>query len=81
MTIEQIISGAIDLEDGETGINKCIDWFCKENSICQDLADKAKHEAFKQGAIEAGIPLLVIEGKTKLTDHFSKEYINFKSKL
>lgn len=30
----------------------------------------------KQGALAAGIPLSVIEGKTKLTDHFSQEYID-----
>lgn len=32
--------------------------------------------AFKQGALDAGIPLSVIEGKTKLTDHFSQDYID-----
>lgn len=30
----------------------------------------------KQGALDAGIPLSVIEGKTKLSDHFSESYIN-----
>ena len=33
-------------------------------------------EEFKSRAIEAGIPLSVIEGKTKLSDHFSQDYIN-----
>lgn len=28
-----------------------------------------------ESALAAGIPLSVIEGKTKLTDHFSPEYI------
>lgn len=32
----------------------------------------------KQSALEAGIPLSVIEGRTKLGDHFSEGYINFK---
>lgn len=36
-------------------------------------------KAFVQGAIDAGIPMSVIEGKTKLSDHFSNEYIEFKS--
>jgi len=35
-------------------------------------------EDHKQRALSAGIPLSVIEGKTKLRDHFSKEYINYK---
>lgn len=30
----------------------------------------------RQSAIEAGIPESVIDGKTKLRDHFSREYIN-----
>lgn len=32
-------------------------------------------EWFVQSALQAGIPHSVIEGKTKLTDHFSPEYI------
>lgn len=31
-----------------------------------------------RGALDAGIPLSVIEGKTKLNDHFSENYINYK---
>jgi hypothetical protein len=31
----------------------------------------------KKSALDAGIPLSVIEGKTKLTDHFSQEYIDY----
>lgn len=30
----------------------------------------------KQSALDAGIPLSVIEGKTKLSDHYSKEYLD-----
>ena len=30
---------------------------------------------WRQGALDAGIPLSVIEGKTKLSDHFSEAYI------
>ena len=29
-----------------------------------------------KSALEAGIPRSVIEGRTKLTDHFSQEYID-----
>lgn len=36
-------------------------------------------EWFKQEALSHGIPLSVIEGRTKLSDHFSPEYINWKS--
>jgi hypothetical protein len=30
----------------------------------------------QQSALDAGIPLSVIEGKTKLSDHFSETYID-----
>ena len=33
---------------------------------------------FEDEAIAAGIPKSVVDGKTKLSDHFSKEYINYK---
>lgn len=41
---------------------------------CQACYEKWMH----QSAIDAGIPLSVIEGKTNLTDHFSQAYIDFK---
>jgi len=34
-------------------------------------------EQAKQSALDAGIPLSVIEGKTNLRDHFSQEYIDW----
>jgi len=35
-------------------------------------------EDFEAGALDAGIPLSVIRGEAKLSDKFSKEYIDFK---
>ena len=40
----------------------------------QDCIDKYHYES----AILAGIPKSVVDGHTNLSDHFSKEYINFK---
>lgn len=31
-----------------------------------------------EDALAAGIPLSVIDGKTRLSDHFSKEYIDWR---
>lgn len=76
MTIQQIIKYSIAYEDGETGTNACIDQFCQAHGLNAETAELAKKEAFKQGALEAGIPISVIEGKTKLSDHFSETYIN-----
>lgn len=33
-----------------------------------------------QSALDAGIPLSVVRGETKLTDHFSREYIDAQAK-
>ncbi len=40
--------------------------------------DDCREEWFKSEAISHGIPRDVVEGKKKLSDYFSKEYIDFK---
>lgn len=35
-------------------------------------------KTFVESALSAGIPMSVIEGRSKLSDHFSKEYIAHK---
>lgn len=40
-------------------------------TYCQPCRAKAE----RQAALDAGIPASVIDGRTKLTDHFSREYI------
>lgn len=67
--LNEIISLAADLEDGETGTDRCIEL------VCEKLCEEAQKKAFTDGALAAGIPLSVIEGRTKLTDHFSDSYI------
>lgn len=38
--------------------------------------ERCQREHEERGALDAGIPLSVIRGQTKLTDHFSREYID-----
>jgi len=78
--LNQILAGAADIEDGETGADRCIEIYCEQHGFSKETAEKAQQEAFKIGALEAGIPLSVIEGKTKLSDHFSQDYINAKAR-
>ncbi len=40
-----------------------------------DYHERCIAEYHKESAIAAGIPRSVVEGKTKLSDHFSEEYI------
>lgn len=37
--------------------------------------ESCREKQLREGALAAGIPLSVVEGRSKLTDHFSKEYI------
>lgn len=74
--IDKIIEESQDFADEDTSIFECIKLYCKKHKINEKLMEQAQRTAFVNGALEAGIPLSVIEGKTKLTDHFSQEYIN-----
>lgn len=40
-----------------------------------NFCESCYNKAFIESALNAGIPLSVIEGKTKLSDHFPREYI------
>lgn len=74
--IDQIIEGSWDYCDGETSADDCIEKYCLDNFIDAETMKRAQKESFKRGALEAGIPLSVIEGRTKLKDHFSQDYID-----
>lgn len=69
--LEQIVEKAAEYQDDETGIEDCIDLFCEAEGLDNDLAEAAKRYAFVQGALEAGIPLAVIEGREKLAMNLS----------
>lgn len=74
--LRQIIDGASDYADVDMPMHKCIEKYCLDNGIPEEVGDEAYDLASRDNALEAGIPLSVIEGKTKLTDHFSQEYID-----
>jgi len=52
-----------------------------ECPLDEDTEDYFTDVDFEKRALEHGIPLSVIRGETKLSDHFSKEYINWKRNL
>lgn len=70
---------AADLEDGETGTVKCFELACERAGLPDAICDWAVNIAMTESALDAGIPLSVIHGKTKLSDHFSQEYIDHMS--
>ena len=54
-----------------------IGWFAFLQ-IPDEICWQAQIRAFTQGALSAGIPIPVIQGKKILRDYFSQDYINFK---
>ena len=77
---------AIDAEIALVG-NNAVNIYATDGATIQafiDLIDESYIEEipndprYIEGALAAGIPRSVIEGKTKLRDHFSKEYIDYK---
>jgi hypothetical protein len=77
--LETMIDEAGKYEDGETGMVRCMEMYCLDKGISKTLGDKALELWWTRSAQEAGIPMSVIKGKTKLTDHFSQEYIDFQA--
>lgn len=67
--IDWIIESASDLEDGEMGMDKCIEEFCTQHNLSDEACEIAQKRAFKLAALEAGIPLEVVEGKRKLNSY------------
>jgi hypothetical protein len=74
--LDKIIEASGDLEDGETGTQRCIEIYCERNGLSEEIAAQAYRRHFNREARAHGIPQSVIDGKTKLSDHFSKDYID-----
>ena len=70
--IKYIIDMSGNYSDVDVSATECIELHCEE------LKELAIKKYMKDQALAAGIPESVIDGKTKLTDHFSQEYIDMK---
>jgi hypothetical protein len=75
---DTIIEGSTEYEDGETGMINCIEKYCEENNVDLVAGYAAYDYYINKKALQAGIPLIVIEGHKKLSDCFSSNYINWK---
>jgi hypothetical protein len=64
-----------EFEDGETGLFSCIELYLEENNLPYDAED-IERIFLQEEAISHGIPRSVVKGKSKLSNHFSQEYIN-----
>ena len=62
----------------EAPMQDCISGMCKHHRLDEDIADWLIKVFWVREGLDAGIPLSVVLGETKLSDHFSQEYIDFK---
>lgn len=76
---DMIYQGALEYEDGEVGVNTCIEMFCEDNQIDDQTCEWAQEVAFVKAGLEAGVPLEVITGEKKLSEVFPKDYIDYRS--
>jgi len=58
--LSDIIEKAADYEDGETGVDRCIELYCEDHGVSEEDCNRAKRQAFYQGSIEAGIPKQIV---------------------
>lgn len=80
---EQLIYLKAQLEHQYDNVNGCRDSDLGKPPSCEysDNNDGELDDCWtcrahmRQSALEAGIPLSVVDGKTKLSDHFSEQYI------
>jgi hypothetical protein len=79
--IDKIIEDALDLEDGETGTFDCVLLLLKDSGLDDeligDIADAAAKKWERDSALACGIPLDVIEGRSKLNPRY---YNTFKGR-
>ena len=67
---------ALDFHDeGCSGFHEA----AKLMGLPEEVAEWAERVSMQTSALEAGIPLSVVLGKTKLRDHFSQDYIDYQS--
>ena len=79
----ELVDKACDIySDGETEVHQCVFLYLRSLGWSEDSAEHGADENyglwFIEEAVSHGIPRSVAEGKAKLSDHFSKDYINWK---
>jgi hypothetical protein len=72
----QVINESMDYQDNETGMFSAIRHYCELNGIDEQVAEEIIDRYELQLALDVGVPLSVATGKKKLSECFSREYIN-----
>lgn len=73
--IDKIIDESAEFADEGLSAYDCFKMYCEKHGLSEELAEQAAKKYCIDSALAAGIPLSVIQGKTRLSDHFSEEYI------
>lgn len=78
--IKNLVNKAVEeYEDGTVGTYDCVEFYIEDNGLDHLDVDEIIEEYDKLEALSCGIPLSVINGEKKLSDCFSKDYINYKT--
>lgn len=78
--LEEIVEKAVkEHADVDVPVSECVYRYCTEHKIAEEIAEAAIAHEERQRALDAGIPESVVDGKTKLSDHFGQEYIDHKA--
>ena len=73
--IDKIIDESSIYADEDVSALECFEMYCHDHGLDMNLAKQAAKKWFTDEALAHGIPLSVIQGKTRLSDHFSQDYI------
>jgi hypothetical protein len=76
-----IIKNAEQYEDGSLGLTRCVEIYCEEHDVSLNDGYEAVAWHEMNQALSHGVPLSVIKGDSKLSDHFSLDYINWKCNI
>lgn len=76
-----VLKASEQYADIDVGVEDCVRLYIRHDRpeylcVVDALAEACSRLAFVEGALEAGIPMSVIEGKTTLRDHFSQADID-----
>lgn len=78
---KSIIKNAQQYEDGNLGLLQSVEKYCEEHDVALNIGHEAVDWYLTQEAISHGIPTSVVKGETKLRDHFSQDYIDWKCNI
>lgn len=76
MHVHRLLKDFDNYLDGDENLLDAIENWCDYRELPYYVGDAVHAALIERDALEAGIPLSVIRRKTRLIDHFPREYID-----